>query len=80
MTIHVRFFGPAADWAGAMQADLTVEDGTTLGTLAGLIAEKWPVLGQRVGVRPAVNRAYVALDTVLREGDEVALIPPVSGG
>ncbi|MCK6482649.1 MAG: MoaD/ThiS family protein [Phycisphaerae bacterium] len=80
MTIHLRFLGPAADWAGATRAELTVDEGTTLGTLAGRIAEQWPAVGQRVGVRPAVNHAYVALDTVLRDGDEVALIPPVSGG
>ena len=46
-------------------------------------ADIWPAL--ELGVEPpglllAVNKAYAARDTVLQEGDEVALIPPVSGG
>ena len=46
----------------------------------GEFAERWPKLGQALGVRLAVNRKYVAMDYVLLEGDEVAVIPPVSGG
>lgn len=78
--IHIRFFGPARDLAGSAELSLDVEDNTTVGQIAGVIAENYPDLGRAVGVRLAVNREYVALDRVLRDRDEVAVIPPVSGG
>ncbi|MCB9858230.1 MAG: molybdenum cofactor biosynthesis protein MoaE [Phycisphaerales bacterium] len=78
--IHIRFFGPARDLAGSAELSLDVEDNTTLGQVAGVIAENFPDLGRAVGIRLAVNREYVALDRVLRDRDEVAVIPPVSGG
>ncbi|HPF38843.1 MAG TPA: molybdenum cofactor biosynthesis protein MoaE [Phycisphaerae bacterium] len=78
--IHIRFFGPARDLAGTSDLSLDVEDNTSLGQIAGVIAENYPDLGQAVGVRLAVNREYVALDRILRDRDEVAVIPPVAGG
>jgi len=78
--IIVRFFGPAHELAGIEQISLDVNEGETLGGLAGVLAERYPTLGAALGVRLAVNRQYVALDRVLSEGDEVAVIPPVSGG
>lgn len=78
--IHIRFFGPARDLAGAADLSLDVEDNTTVGQIAGVIAENYPDLGRAIGVRLAVNREYVALDRILRDRDEVAVIPPVSGG
>lgn len=78
--IQIRFFGPARELAGADELSLDVEDNTTVGQIAGVIAENYPELGRAVGVRLAVNREYVALDRVLHDRDEVAVIPPVSGG
>ncbi len=78
--IEVRFFGPARDAAGTDRAELTLDDGASAGDAAAVLAEKYPQLGSSLGIRLAVNRAYVALDHVLTEGDEVAVIPPVSGG
>ena len=79
-TITIRFFGPAIELAGKESIPLDVEAGATVGQLAGRLAEMFPRLGKALGVRLAVNRAYVALDHVIREGDEIAVIPPVSGG
>ena len=50
---------------------------------AATVAEVWPALGlgdEPDGLLYAVNRCYAPRDTALAEGDEVALIPPVSGG
>jgi len=80
ISIRVRLFGPAEELAGAAKAVLNVEDGMTLGGLAGQIAARWPKLGDAPGMRLAVNRRYVALDHLLCEGDEIAVIPPVTGG
>lgn len=78
--IAVRFFGPARDLAGESSATLDIAEGDTLGIAAGRLAERYPKLGASVGLRLAVNRKYVALDQPLAEGDEIAVIPPVSGG
>ena len=78
--IVVKFFGPAREMAGVGEVSLEVKEGETLGGLAGVLAERYPALGSALGLRLAVNRAYVALDRVLCAGDEVAVIPPVSGG
>ncbi len=79
-TVTVKLLGPARDLAGEPQIALDVAPGATVGAVAGMLAERYPKLGAALGIRLAVNRAYVALDHVLKEGDEVAVIPPVSGG
>lgn len=78
--IVVKFFGPAHELAGVGEVSLELKDGETLGGLAGVLAERYPKLGAALGLRLAVNREYAALDRVLCAGDEVAVIPPVSGG
>lgn len=78
--IHIRFFGPARDLAETKELTLDIEDHTTVGQIAGVIAENYPKLGSALGLRLAVNREYVALDHILGDRDEVAVIPPVSGG
>lgn len=80
LNITVRFFGPARDAAGMDRAELTLADRATVGDAAAVLSEKYPQLGSSLGIRLAVNRAYVALDHSLADGDEIAVIPPVSGG
>lgn len=80
MNITVRFFGPAVDLTGEHSMSLTLKQGDTVGNLAGVMAERYPKLGAAVGVRLAVNHRFVALSHALVDGDEVAVIPPVSGG
>lgn len=78
--VIVRFFGPAADVATATEKPYFIEPETSLGALAGRLAADHPKLGEAIGVRLAVNHRYVPLNHILAEGDEVAVIPPVSGG
>ncbi len=78
--INVRFFGPAREWAGRDEMKLDVPAAVTLGAVAGILSEKYPHLGQAVGVRLALNQAFVPLSSCVKSGDEVAVIPPVSGG
>jgi molybdopterin synthase catalytic subunit len=66
--------------AGCAEIEMEIEDSQTLGTLAGLLAERYPRLGVSTGIRLAVNRTFVALDHPVRNGDEIGVIPPVSGG
>ncbi|RIK67810.1 MAG: molybdopterin converting factor subunit 1 [Planctomycetota bacterium] len=79
-TVTVRFFGPARDHAGTPEARIAIEAAETVGRLAGRLAQAYPRLGEALGIRLAVNKSFVPLSHVLNDGDEVAVIPPVSGG
>ena len=76
MKVTVRLFAGLRERAGTGRRELELPDGAT-------IAEVWAALelgDEPAGLLYAVNRAYTSADAVLAEGDEVALIPPVSGG
>jgi len=78
--VTVRFFGPAVDLAATRERRYSVSPDSSLGALAGRLSSDFPKLGAAIGVRLAVNHRYVALNHILADGDEVAVIPPVSGG
>lgn len=68
--------------AGQSAFDMEVEDGATAAQVTAAIGERHGLtdLLERMPVVMAVNRDYVEADAVLSDGDELALIPPVSGG
>ncbi len=81
MEIDVLFLGPARDLAGAETALLDVLDGTTAASIRAAIVAKFPRIKAALPtMRIAVNQSFVSDEYKLRTGDEVALIPPVSGG
>ena len=81
MEIHLRWFGLLAEHRGRRSETVSVTEGITGAQLLDQFAEELPVLQQfRPHVRLAVNHAYEAETIALNEGDEVALITPVSGG
>ena len=82
VTITVRLFAMLRDRAGRDALELELADGSTVADALDALKDGTP-LGdalERMPVRAAVNREYVAADAPLSAGDEVALIPPVSGG
>jgi len=81
MRVHTRFFASARDAVGTRELDLEVPADTTAGALLDRLISDYPKLaGHAKTLRMAVNEAYTDLSHPLNEGDEVALIPPVSGG
>jgi molybdopterin synthase catalytic subunit/molybdopterin converting factor small subunit len=73
MAVHVRLFAGLRERAGWSARDVE----------ARTVADVWPALGlgkEPEGLLYAVNREYAERTRELRDGDEVALIPPVSGG
>ncbi len=81
MKVKTRFFASARDAVGHREMDLEVPDGLTAGDLLQRLISDYPRLaGHANTVRLAVNEAYADPAQRLCEGDEVALIPPVSGG
>ncbi|MGZ8695574.1 MAG: molybdenum cofactor biosynthesis protein [Gaiellaceae bacterium] len=76
MNVSIRLFAGLRERAGTGSRSLELDDGARLG-------EIWQALDlgdEPAGLLYAVNKRYAAADTVLADGDEVALIPPVSGG
>ncbi len=76
MKVAVKLFAALREQAGARERTVELADGAS-------VDDVWPALG--LGAAPgglvyAVNRVYVERGTLLSDGDEVALIPPVSGG
>jgi MoaE-MoaD fusion protein len=72
----VRLFAGLREQAGKGRSELDLRDGAT-------VADVWPALelgDEPAGLLYAVNRAYAGPERPLADGDEVALIPPVSGG
>jgi len=80
MLITVRFFASYADKLGLDQAQLTLEPGDSVSELLASVARLPGAQGLPASPRVAVNHVYASLSTILRAGDEVAVIPPVAGG
>lgn len=81
MKIRTRFFASAREIVGQGTLELDVPPGATAGDVLLRLAAEFPSLaayGPHLAL--AVNAEYVARDHPLHEGDELALIPPVSGG
>ena len=78
--IKVLLFGAAADRAGTRETRVPVGE-TTLDGLWPLLAERYPDLSpMRHTLAFAVNGEYARGDARVVSGDEVAVLPPVSGG
>jgi molybdopterin synthase catalytic subunit len=74
--VAVKLFAALREQRGARELELELADGAR-------VDDVWPALGlgeEPAGLVYAVNRVYAGREAPLAEGDEVALIPPVSGG
>ncbi len=81
MEILVKFFASAADAAGTREQRTELTDPADVTALMDALCSEHPKLERlRSVARVAVNLEYVSEEEVLRDGDEVAIIPPVSGG
>ena len=74
-------FAALAQRAGVAALSLELPASATVGNAISTLAEKYPAVAEMRGkLATAVNLSYVGGAEVLREGDELALLPPVSGG
>ena len=81
MLVKVLFFGVLKDMVGKAEESLEVAPGTTLGGLFASYSERYETLqGKRPSILFARNREFAPADTALCDQDEVAFLPPVSGG
>ena len=81
MRVTVRLFARLREIVGAPEISRDVEPGATVGSVWGdLVRERPELAGYQQSISSAVNADYARMDRVLRDGDEVAFLPPVSGG
>ena len=79
--VSVRLFAGAAEAAGVRVHRVPIEDGTTVDEVFDRMAEQFPALAaMKSSLKFAVNHEFVEMDQRLSDGDEMAVIPPVSGG
>lgn len=79
MRVHVLYFGVLKDVTGQSRVEMELKDGASVAELLALHrgsggAAIWD------SIAVAVNQEYARVGDVLKDGDEVALLPPVSGG
>ena len=81
LKVTVRFFALYRERAGRNQISLEFETGATVSRMLEEVRRLFPGLAPpTVNIVAAVNAEYAGPDTVLGDGDDIALIPPVSGG
>ncbi|HIE53468.1 MAG TPA: MoaD family protein [Armatimonadetes bacterium] len=80
MNITLKVFAGLRDIIGQSSLQVQVPPGTTVGQLWEQFQQQYPRLQNYSPVALTVNLEYAPPDTELQEGDEVAFIPPVSGG
>ena len=82
MTVTVRLFAILRERAGRDSVEIELPDDATVADAFDRLAAE-PGLGElvaRMPLRMAVNREYVGADAPIAAGDELAVIPPISGG
>ena len=81
MRVNLLFFASLADIVGSRELSLDIPDGATVGDLLSRLEADYPRLTDyRSILLTAVNQEYVEFGHPVKDGDEVALFPPVSGG
>lgn len=81
IAISMLYFAMFREQIGKAHETLTVPAGTTAGDVFDIVTAAYPVLaGMRNSTMVMVNEEYAEPGQPLQDGDEVALIPPVSGG
>ena len=81
MKVRLLLFAVLRDITGKSEADLSLHDGASAADVWQSLREEYPALsGYSHPPLVAVNETYAKPETLLREGDELAFIPPVAGG
>ena len=81
MRVNIRVFARLRDIIGVAELDRDVPTGKTAQRGWDDLVEEFPDISTYTGsISTAVNAEYAKMETVLDDGDEVAFLPPVSGG
>jgi molybdopterin converting factor subunit 1 len=81
MRVTVRLFARLRDIAGSAELTQEIASGATIGSVWRALVHDYPELAQyEKSISTAVNADYARMGDAVRDGDEVAFLPPVSGG
>ena len=81
MQVRIRYFAGLREATKIEGETLDLPGGATAAEVRALLGERYPALARLLPpCAVAVNRAYVAADVPLHNGDELVFIPPVGGG
>ncbi|QJX46587.1 molybdopterin converting factor subunit 1 [Hymenobacter taeanensis] len=80
MNLKIALFGIAREIVGQPTLELAAPEGQSVQELLARLQQEYPALNRLSSLAVAVNNEYAAEDAPLHERDEIALIPPVSGG
>ena len=81
MRVRLLYFAVLRDIMGTSDAELTLPDGTSAREVWQTMRSDHAELADYIEPpMTAINESYAAADTVLKDGDELAFIPPVAGG
>ena len=80
MKCRIKAFGVAREIIGQRETVIDLTDGQTIEDLKVLIFSQYPRFRELKSLFIAVNQEYAEDNILLKENDEIALIPPVAGG
>ncbi|MBL4938686.1 MAG: MoaD/ThiS family protein [Lutibacter sp.] len=80
MKIQLLFFGITTDLVGRNSQTYSIKEGTSIKDLKNILIADYPNLKNINEFAIAVNEEYANEVVIIKEGDVVAIIPPVSGG
>ena len=89
MQVRVEFIAPSGPVNGRKDVEVELEEGGTIRDLIGIICQKYGEKGRKMLVQPdgetpyvnfIVNKTIVPLDYVVKENDDVTVLPPVVAG
>ena len=80
MALRLLFFAQSAEWVKQRELSIPWESRTTINGLLGRIPALLPLIGHQAVLKVAVNQEFSDFDAEVDDGDEIAFLPPVSGG
>ena len=81
MRVTIRLFARLRDITGASELARDLPPGTTIGDVWRQLADEFPELAHyERSISSAINADYARMTQVVSDGDEIAFLPPVSGG
>ncbi len=81
MKIQIKFFGQLRELTNTDETEIEMSEGSCIEDLSNLLKSKFPQIQQHLNsVSFALNNEYVKKNVPLKDGVEVGLLPPISGG
>lgn len=77
MKVDILLFGVSRDIVGQSRLELTLKAGTDVKNLKSILKDRYPNLPMFM---LAINMSYASDNTIINNNDELAIIPPTSGG